>query len=54
MPSQFWLDVRQGLLMIVAAIERDEGIRPQTSDLRREVKGLKRELAEAAKKDEQP
>ena len=42
--KQFWLDVRQALLMIVAAIEREMGIEPRTSELRREKK------AEARKK----
>ena len=43
--AQFWLDVRQGLLMIVAAIERELRIEPKTADLRRELK------AQRARKD---
>jgi len=43
--NQFWLDVRQGLLMIVAAIERELHIEPKTAELRKEAKALKAEKA---------
>ncbi len=45
--DQFWLDVRQGLLMIVAAIERELKME-QTADLRKALK------AERAEKERQP
>ena len=40
---QFWLDVRQALLMLVAAIEREWKMEPKTADLRRELKEVKKE-----------
>ena len=46
--NQFWLDVRQGLLMIVAAIERELHIEPKTAELRKERK------AQRAEKERQP
>ena len=47
---QFWLDVRQGLLMIVAAIERDKGL-ALTSELRKELKAVRRKLAAMEEED---
>ena len=41
--NQFWLDVRQGLLMIVAAIERELHIEPKTAELRKDMKRERRE-----------
>ena len=38
MSRTLWIDVRQGLLMIVAAIERELKMEPKTADLRRELK----------------
>ena len=46
--AQFWLDVRQGLLMIVAAIERELKIEPKTAELRKQVKAAR------AQKERQP
>ena len=40
--DQFWLDIRQGLLMIVAAIERELKME-QTADLRKALKAAKAE-----------
>ena len=34
-----WLAIRQALLMIVAAIERELKMTPRTSELRHEAKG---------------
>jgi len=41
--KQFWLDIRQALLMMVAAIERELGVEPRTAELRKERKREKRE-----------
>lgn len=38
---EFWMLVRQGILLIVDAIERWLGIRPRTSELRKELKELR-------------
>ena len=46
--EQFWLDVRQGLLMIVAAIERELKMEPKTAELRKALKAAK------AKNERQP
>lgn len=35
---ELWIAVRQALLMIVDAIERDLGMHPRTAELRRMVK----------------
>ena len=35
----FWLQLRQALLMMVDAIERAIGMEPRTSELRKERKG---------------
>lgn len=43
MSRTLWVDVRQGLLMIVAAIERELKMEPRTADLRREAKVQKKE-----------
>ena len=43
MSRTLWIDVRQGLLMIVAAIERELKMEPKTADLRRELKEVKKE-----------
>ena len=44
--DQFSLDIRQALLAMVAAIEREKDISPATAELRREVKRLEQELRE--------
>jgi hypothetical protein len=46
MSRQLWIDIRQGLLMIVAAIERELGLEPKTAELRKALK--------EARKDKQP
>ena len=38
MDRDFWLQIRQALLMMVDAIERVARIEPRTSELRREAK----------------
>ena len=43
MSRTLWIDIRQGLLMIVAAIERELKMEPKTADLRRELKEVKKE-----------
>lgn len=35
---EFWLLVRQGLLLLIDAIERHCGLQPRTSSLRRDVR----------------
>jgi len=35
---EFWMAVRQALLMVLDALERRLGIEPRTAELRREVK----------------
>ena len=40
---QFWMQIRQALLMLVDAVERQHKISPRTSDLRRERKQQLRE-----------
>lgn len=39
MGREFWLAVRQALLMVVDALERELGIAPRTSELRKERRG---------------
>ena len=41
MERQTWMAIRQALLMIVDAIERELGITPRTSTLRKEAKSVK-------------
>ena len=38
MTRQFWIDLRQALLMVVNSIERELGIEPRTSELRKQKK----------------
>jgi hypothetical protein len=38
MSHDFWLAIRQALLLIVDALERELGISPRTSELRKSVK----------------
>lgn len=38
MDRDFWLQIRQALLMVVDAIERALGLEPRTSELRKEAK----------------
>ena len=38
MSAQLWLDIRQALLMAVAAIERELKMEPKTADLRKAAK----------------
>jgi hypothetical protein len=52
MSRQLWLDIRQGLLLIVAAIERELKMEPRTADLRRILKAA--DAYYASKRDEQP
>jgi len=40
--KQFWLDIRQALLMMVAAIERELNVTPRTAELRKELKAKKK------------
>lgn len=35
---EFWLAVRQALLMLVDALERELGLSPRTAELRRQAK----------------
>lgn len=39
MGREFWLAVRQALLMVVDALERELGILPRTAELRKQGKG---------------
>ena len=43
------LAIRQGLLAIVAGLEREYDMHPLTSELRKEVKRLRQDLAELKK-----
>lgn len=36
---EFWVAVRQALLMLVDALERELGISPRTAELRKTAKG---------------
>jgi len=40
MSRQFWMKLRQGLLMIVDAIEDELGMSPTTAEIRREFKTM--------------
>lgn len=40
MSREFWLAVRQALLMVVDALERELGIAPRTAELRKKAPGL--------------
>ncbi len=40
---QIWLQVRQAMLMIADAVEKELGIEPRTSQLRREEKERRKE-----------
>lgn len=38
----FWISLRLGLLMVVDAIEQEQGVDPRTSEMRKEWKEWKR------------
>ena len=41
MTREFWLAIRQALLMIVDALERELGMEPRTAELRKARRELK-------------
>lgn len=50
---EFWLRVRQAMLMLVDTVERQLGVRPRTADLRRKQKqGRIENISRAQRSDE--
>jgi len=43
---EFWLAVRQAVLMFLDALERWQGIEPRTAQLRKENKATRKECAD--------
>ena len=43
MSREFWMAVRQAVLMFLDALERELGLMPRTAELRREKKAERRE-----------